>query len=360
MDKNQLIELVEKTFGIDFVGFTAEIDDPTKYIGSRFLPNKDIYDYDWKETLIDNTVAMAKPLARGEAEAPLIGGPALKEAMGSIIGWGQKFQVNKKVLNKIFNPRNDSELKAMLRRILDEAARNVRAAQQRREWLRWGYLAKDEIIVTEIGLKVALGIPKGNKYTVGSSAVAGFSVKPRGQAIVSWDTAASAKPIDDIVNLCEEYYTINNEMPDAVIMRRSQLLQLLNTVDTKDDDSGKGLKSLADVNNYLASLGMSYPQIETYDEFVRLEDKNGRPTLTEDLIPERRIVLLKEASSSETEDIGRLMMGPVAENNFQPGIYTTIYEETDPLKYWHFMATEMWPGQYHPEKVMFADVVSKQ
>ena len=344
MDKNKLIEVIEDGLGIELLDFLIEVDDPTTYIGPRFLPNRDIFDYDWKESVIDNSVALAKPLARGDAEAPLISGPATREAIGSVIGWGQKFQVNKKVLNKIFNPRNDNELKASLRQVLDESARNIRAAQMRREWLRWQFLAKGEIAIPEINLTIDMGVPGDNKISHTSALVT-----------EEWDTTASATPIDDIVRMCEEYYTVNDEMPSAIVMRRAQVMQLLAADDTKDE---KGLHSLAEVNAYLAGLGMGYPQIETYDEFVRLEDAQGRPTTKEYLIPAKRICLLKEATAAEMADIGRLMMGPVAENNFTPGVYATIYEETDPMKYWHFMATEMWPAQFNPGKVFFCDVVS--
>lgn len=342
MDKNKLVDRIEDHLGIEFLGFIEEVDDPTTYIGNRFLPIRDIYDYDWKESIVDNTVAAAKIMARGDAEAPIVGGPALKEAVGSVIGWGQKFQVNKKVLHKIFNPRNDNELKQNLRRILDESARNVRAAQARREWLRWQFLANGEIEISSIGLKVDMGVPSDLKFDASSDEVE-----------ARWSADSTAKPIDDIVDVAEEYYSENDEMPDKVVMRRAELIKLLQADDTKDT---KGLHSLAEVNEYLEGLGMDYPTIETYDEFVRLEDNKGRPTTKDYLIPDNRVVFLKEATGQETLDIGRLMMGPVAENNFQPGIYTTIYEETDPLKYWHFMAAEMWPAQFNPTLIAWIDV----
>ena len=144
-------------------------------------------------------------------------------------------------------------------------------------------------------------------------------------------------------------------MPDTVVMRRANLLELLQADDTKDD---KELHSLAEVNEYLETLGMDYPTIETYDEFVRFEDAAGRPATKYHLIPPNRVVFLKEAAGGVNLDldIGRMLMGPVAENNFEPGIYTDIYEETDPKKYWHYVAAEMWPAGYNPEYIMYLDV----
>jgi len=348
MQKNQLIKEIEDRLGIDYKGFLEEIDD-ANFIGQRFLPVENVYDYDWVADIFDNTHAVAKMKARGDAEAPIIGGPAVKKVSGSIVPFGQKFQVNKSVLNKIFNPRNDNELKSNLRRILDESARNVRAAIARREWLTWRFLADGVIKISEgdIELEVDMGIPEANKLAHATAS----------EIAQAWDHE-SAEPIEDLIRLCERYFTINDQMPDTILMRRSTLLKLLNATDTKHDDDGKGLKSLAEVNAYLGRLGMNYPSISTYDEFVRFEDSMGRPTTIYHLIPQDRVVFLKNAGggSALDLDIGRFLMGPVAENGFQPGVFVDIMEETDPAKYWHYMSCEMWPAGYNPEYIMYADV----
>ncbi len=350
MDKNKLIEMVEDAFGVDYLGFIENIDEPQNYIGSRFIPNKDEYDYDWVYHIFDNTVAVAKMIARGDGEAPIIGGPAVKKIKGSVAPWGQKFEVNKAILNKIFNPRNDNELKRNLRQILDESARNVRSAMARREWLRFQVIAKGSIKIDEDGdnkdeISVDFGVPSGHK--IDSSSLEGDE----------WDNSSGTpKPLSDIVAACEQYYDTNGEMPDVILMRRAQVKQLTSSAEVAGEFSENATRiSLSMVNDYLDS--MEYPAIETYDEFVRLEDSKGRPTVQEYLIPAGRIVLAKEAEGQEVQDTGRLVMGPVAENNFQPGIFTTIYEETDPMKYWHFMKTEMWPAVYNPEYILYMDVL---
>jgi len=33
-----------------------------------------------------------------------------------------------------------------------------------------------------------------------------------------------------------------------------------------------------------------------------------------------------------------------------------MYEELDPMRYWHFMKAEMWPAVYNPEYILFMDV----
>src|SRR6056297_4256144 len=166
MNKNQLIDTIETKLGIDYLGFLEEIGDPEEYIGSRYLPAKNEHDYDWVYHIFDNTVAMAKMMARGDAETPIVGGPAVKKVAGSVAPFGQKFEVNKSILNKIFNPRNDNELKSNLRRILDESARNVRAAQARREWLRFQVLAKGSITFNDEDdnemLAIDFGVPSAH------------------------------------------------------------------------------------------------------------------------------------------------------------------------------------------------------
>lgn len=347
-DKNKLVTLIEDNFGIEYLGFLEEVENPAEYIGSRFIPDKVEYDYDWVYHIFDNTVAMAKLMARGDAEAPIIGGPAVKKVAGSVAPFGQKFEVNKAILNKIFNPRNDNELKSNLRQILDESARNVRSAQARREWLKFQVLAKSAITFTDEDSNDILSIDFGRKdaheIAVGSL---------NGDA---WN-ATTPKPLSDIIDACETYYTTNAVMPDVILMRRAQALQLTNSAEVAGEFSDTATRiSLTILNDYLQSNG--YPAIETYDNFVRTEDSNGRPTGTEYLIPAGRVLLLKESAGQEITDVGRLVMGPVAENNFQPGIYTTIFEEFDPLKYWHFMKTEMFPAVYNPDLTLFMDVVS--
>ena len=348
MAKSTLIETIENEFGIDYIGFLQEIDEPANYMGSRFLPAKNEFDYDWVYHIFDNTVAMAKLMSRGDAEAPVIGGPAVKKVAGSVAPFGQKFDVNKNILNKIFNPRNDNELKSNLRQILDESARNVRSAQARREWLRFQVCGKGSVTIAndddDTVLTVDFGVPSGHK--IASSALEGDE----------WDSSNTPKPLSDIIAACETFYDTNKMMPDAIVMRRAQLKQLTgsNEVATEFSDNATRI-SLSIINDYLISLG--YPTIETYDEFVRTLDSDGRPTTSEYLVPAGRILFLKEAAGQEIEDTGRLIMGPVAENDFQPGIFTNIYEETDPKKYWHFMKTEMWPAVYNPEYVLYMDVL---
>lgn len=347
MDKNKLIEMIEDAFGISYIGFLEEVDSPSEYIGSRFIPLKSEYDYDWVYHIFDNTVAMAKLMARGDAEAPIVGGPAVKKVAGSVAPFGQKFEVAKNVLNKIFNPRNDSELKSNLRRILDESARNIRAAQSRREWMIWQVLARGAINFTDEDnneeLNVDFGVP--GEHKIDSTALEGDA----------WN-GDSPRPLSDLIMLCERYYDTNDEMPSTIIMRRKQLRQLTSSGEVASEFSENATRiSLSVVNDYLTELG--YPTVETYDVFVRNLDNRGRPTVLEYLIPEGRVVLAKASEGSqEIKDTGRLVMGPVAENSFQPGIFTTIYEESDPLKYWHFMKTEMWPAVHNPEHILFADV----
>jgi hemolysin-activating ACP:hemolysin acyltransferase len=348
MPKSTLVEAIEDEFGIDYLGFLQEIDEPEEYIGSRFIPEKSEYDYDWVYHIFDNTVAMAKIMSRGDAETPIIGGPAVKKIAGSVAPFGQKFEVNKAILNKIFNPRNDSELKANLRQILDESARNVRAAQARREWLKWQVLGNGTITIQDDDdndvISIDFGVPADHK--IDSSSLEGDE----------WDSSGTPKPLSDIIAACETYYDTNDEMPDAILMRRAQLKQVVGSTEVASEFSDNATRiPLSVINDYLVEHG--YPEIETNDQFVRTEDSDGRPTVSEYLIPAGRVIFAKEAEGQEIEDTGRLVMGPVAENNFQPGIFTTIYEETDPKKYWHFMKTEMWPAVYNPEKVLYMDVL---
>lgn len=349
MNKNTLIEFVEDTFGIDYLGFIEEIDEPQNYLGNSFLPTKNEYDYDWVYHIFDNTVAMAKIMARGDSEAPIIGGPAVKKVAGSVAPFGQKFEVNKAILNKIFNPRNDSELKANLRQILDESARNVRSAQARREWLRWQVLTAGAITIQDKDdndiISVDFGVPASHKWD--NTDLGGDE----------WDDT-TPKPLSDLIGMCEAYYDTNDEMPTDIIMRRAQLKQVIGSAEVAGEFSDNATRvSLSMVNDYLASLG--YPEISTYDEYVYTEDADtGRPGTSSYLIPEGIVVLAKRAEGQEIKDTGRLVMGPVSENNFQPGIFTTIYEQTDPLKYFHFMKSEMWPAVYNPDYIFYADVLT--
>jgi len=348
MPKTKLIDTIENEFGINYTGFLQEIDEPEIYIGSRFLPVVEEYDYDWVYHIFDNTTAMAKLISRADGEAPIVGGPAVKKVAGSVAPFGQKFEVNKSLLNKIFNPRNDNELKNNLRQILDESARNIRSAQSRREWLRWQVLAKGKITFEDgdsnTTLSVDFGVPDDHNIESGDL---------EGDA---WD-ASTPKPLSDIIGACETYYTTNNIMPDAILMRRAQVKQLTGSTEVASEFSDNATRiSLNMVNDYLASLG--YPEIEAYDVYVKTEDSDGRPTVSEYLIPAGRVILAQESTGQQVEDVGRLVMGPVAENNFNPGIFTTIYEENDPRKYWHFMKAEMWPAVYNPEKVLYLDVTA--
>jgi hypothetical protein len=347
MNKNKLIEFVEDTFGIDYLGFIEEIDEPQNYIGDAFIPTKNEYDYDWVYHIFDNTVAMAKIMARGDAETPIIGGPAVKKVAGSVAPFGQKFEVNKAVLNKIFNPRNDSELKSNLRQILDESARNVRSAQARREWLRWQVLTNGSITISDNDsndiISVDFGVPTGHQYAVADL---------EGDA---WNGTAP-KPLSDLITMCEKYYDTNDEMPTDIIMRRAQLKQVIGSGEVASEFSDNATRvSLEMVNDYLASLG--YPEISAYDEFVYTEDSDtGRPGTPTYLVPAGKVVLAKRSIGQEIKDLGRLVMGPVSENNFQPGIFTTMYDQVDPVKYFHFMKAEMWPAIYNPDFVFFATV----
>ena len=45
MAKSTLIETIENEFGIDYIGFLQEIDEPANYMGSRFLPAKNAVSY---------------------------------------------------------------------------------------------------------------------------------------------------------------------------------------------------------------------------------------------------------------------------------------------------------------------------
>lgn len=347
-DKNSLIQLIEEKLGIDYKGFIETIDNPAEYIGHRFLPVENTFDYNWFFDIFDNTTAMAKVMARAESETPIVGSAALKQVQGSIQGFGQKNKVDKNILNTIYNTSNEDLRSKKLKEILSAAGRHVRAAQMRREWLIWQPFTTGLVTIQEGEVKMIVDekVPNGNKYDVGALT---------GDA---WN-GANPKPFSDYEMICDAYYLLNNFMPTHCIMRRAQVNQMLRSAEVKGlftNNVTPSRVTLSVLNEYLNEQGL--PQIEIYDAFARLEDVTGRPTSKQYFIPDGRICFLREAEQGLEDRIGNMLMGPVEENNFKPGIYVDMYEEKDPHLFWHYMKAEMWPAIFNPEQIAYAQVTS--
>src|SRR5690625_4969447 len=160
--------------------------------------------------------------------------------------------------------------------------------------------------------------------------------------------------IGDLIAWDQQYQDTNGKQADTIFMtRQTQALLLKNAVIVNEAvgvaNSGRGRVSVDELNSVLGGYGL--PTIT----IVKKTKANVKNTYTGEvetieLFPENRVIFVSQG-------VGKFLLGPTVENNFQPGIVLQAYDKFEPIESILRAVAMGFPIIENPNLLLFADVI---
>jgi len=311
----------------------------------NFLPDENTYDQEFAYDVISKTSQMGAMIGIGN-EPPIRDRDAVARRMGELAKFGWKDIVTENELLKLHNPRNDGEFKALIDKIVADGATVVSELRDRINVTKAQALTTGKVIYDDNNVKVNIDftedMPAEHKI-----------------ALTGDNTWANPEHdvIGDLIEWDQQYQDTNGKQADSILMtRQTQALLLKNAVIVTEAtgiaDSGRNRVSVEQLNSVLGGYGL--PSITV----VRKTTARVKNTYTgEDeqveLYPEGRVIFVSQG-------VGKFLLGPTVENNFQPGIVLQAYDKHEPIQSVLRAVAIGFPIIENPNLLLYADVVPEE
>lgn len=314
---------------------------------ARWLPSVDIDDIAYKFAKGGQGLAEASVYRSWDTESRIGRREGVSQVMGELPPISEKIPLNEYDQLRL-RKLDDAALLPFIARDAERLARNIGA---RFELARGEALATGALTIDENGVQ----------QTVSFGRDAGHDVTPT----VTWDTYATATPLDDLEAWVETYIDSNGQAPGRILMSRAVLAHLRRTDQVKNQvfplAASAPMINGDQVRTVLDSLDL--PPVEIYDARVNVDGVATRA------IDAEVVLLLPEpgaATASQPTDLGGLLMGTTLESQEpdygleggdQPGIVAATYKTRDPIRLWTHAAAIGMPVLGEPDLTLAATVL---
>ena len=326
-------------------GIVEEVDKQkleTQDAVLNFLPDENTYDQEFAYDVISKTSQMGAMIGIGN-EPPIRDRDAVARRMGELAKYGWKDIVTENELLKLHNPRNDGEFKALVDKLVANGATVVSELRDRINVTKMQALTTGIVNYDDNNVKVNIDftedIPAEHKI-----------------ALTGDDTWANPDHdvIGDLIAWDQQYQDTNGHQADTILMtRQTQALLLKNTVIVTEamgiKDSGRNRVSIEQLNSVLGGYGL--PSITIVKKTsARVKNTYTGEDETIELYPEGRVIFISNG-------VGKFLLGPTVENNFQPGIVLQAYDKHEPIQSILRAAAIGFPIIENPNLLLYADVI---
>jgi hypothetical protein len=338
-----LIEL-EEFQGPQFLGFVRNIPAPAPFLGSRWLPDRTVFDLEVEYIKAAQDRPVMAEIMGWDSEAPISPRPGLGETVRhELPPIKRKSRISEKEIIRFLSPRAGTpDRQTAIDAVYADTARLVRGVQARVEWMRMQALSEDTLTYDEGGVEFSFdyGIDADFQFNVGT-----------GPGLSTWwsDTATST-PIADLQAMLATYNAKHGFDWTTLVVSKQIIPYLLQNADMKDQIYGTAAPGRqltnAEQQALFATLGL--PNIVVYDAVVYQENDDGSITQHRPLDPKKGI-LLPEGQVP----IGNTLWGPTAESraligtnlaSVAPGIFPIAYGKEDPPSEWVKVAAVSFPS----------------
>ncbi len=311
----------------------------------NFLPDEETYDQEFAYNVISTTSQMGAMIGIGN-EPPIRDRDAVARRMGELAKFGWKDVVTENELLKLHNPRNDGEFKALTDKLIADGATVVSELRDRINVTKMQALTTGKVNYDDNNVKAAIDftedIPEEHKI-----------------ALTGDNTWANPEHdvIGDLIAWDKQYQDENGVQADAILMtRETQALLLKNVVIVNETtgiaNSGRTRVSNAELNSVLDGYGLPGITIVRKTS-ARVKNTSTGEVETVELYPEGRVIFISGG-------VGKFLLGPTVENNFQPGIVLQAYDKQEPIESVLRAAAIGFPIIEKPSLLLYADVVPQE
>ncbi|AZR72524.1 hypothetical protein BBF96_03480 [Anoxybacter fermentans] len=302
------------------VGYIEAYPEPEENIGQRFLPTEETYDINYHVQQIESYRTMAY-LVNYDTEAPVKGPGRMREISGRIPLIKHKTMITEAEMYNFFNRRiNDKKYKEnMKNKLYGMVDGLLEGIQDVYEWLRWQVLAHGRLDYNKFGLKLSVDFGIEQKVTLTGTDL--FS-------------DPNSTPWDFLREQLKTYKSKNKgREPDVMVGSMEIFFALQGHPQTKSMLSLDGDRPASPEEMDTLFKLMGLPPFIVYDKEVYWEDPdnpgNQNFIINERLIPEERLLFLAEHKEIAGKEVGKLLVGPVREANWEPRIAIKAYDNLD-------------------------------
>lgn len=260
----------------------------------------------------------------------------------------RKIRMNEETIIQLSRPRDNQEQQYAVNKVYNDVDAMVMAVKARVEAMRMEALSTGKIAVNENGVVVTVdyGVPAEHQEVLSGTSL--------------WTDPAS-KPLDDIYDMVDKIVADTGTTPTRALTSRSVLNALLRHGAIRKAIHGVNsdkIVTITDLNTLLKS--MELPAIATYDERVRVQNKNGKYT-TKRYFPEDKFVVFPDGMLGETiygltaEEI-ELASDSSVDMNTIGNILAMIYRTKDPVARWTKAVATALPSFPVADEVFIAKV----
>lgn len=311
-------------------------NDTAPTLADEFLPNGQTFSSTFAYDIVKKSNHIAAYIGYG-AEPPVIDRDAVAHKMGEVAKLGLKYIATEEELLALNQARSDAEKSAMVDQLTVKAADLVNALNKRVDVSKLEALLKGTFVYNKNGVKINVNF-----------GIAAPTVQSGANA---W-TAATAKPLTDLIAWNDAYVTKNGKTADAIIMSR-EALALLQTNEEiiKESRGANGVSSrvsVNEVNDVLAGYGLPAVKVQAQRSITVKDVYTGNDEVIE-FLPKYRVVFVSRG-------VGQFLFGPTVENDYKPGIDLRAYDKFEPIQSIIRVAAAGVPVIENPDLIFHADV----
>lgn len=305
-------------------------------LADEFLPNGQTFSTTFAYDIVKKSNHIAAYIGFG-AEPPVVDRDAVASKMGEVAKLGLKYIATEEELMALNQARSNAERSAMVDALTVKAADLVNALNKRVDISKLEALLKGTFSYNKNGVKINVNY-----------GIAAPTVK---SGAAAW-SAATAKPLSDLIAWNDAYVTKNGKSADAIIMSR-EAVALLQTneefiVEARGTSGTFSRISMNEVNDVLAGYGLPPVRIQNQRSVTVKDIYTGQDEVIE-FLPKYRVVFASRGA-------GQFLFGPTVENNYQPGIDLRAYDKFEPIQSVIRVAAAGVPVIENPDLIFHADV----
>lgn len=318
-------------------GLVVQIEDnQAPSLADEFLPNGQTFSTTFAYDIVKKSNHIAAYIGFG-AEPPVVDRDAVASKMGEVAKLGLKYIATEEELMALNQARSNAERSAMVDALTVKAADLVNALNKRVDISKLEALLKGTFSYNKNGVKINVNY-----------GIAAPTVKAGADA---W-SAATAKPLSDLIAWNDAYVTKNGKSADAIIMSR-EAVALLQTneefiVEARGTNGTFTRISMNEVNDVLAGYGLPAVRVQAQRSVTVKDIYTGNDEVIE-FLPKFRVVFASQGA-------GQFLFGPTVENNYQPGIDLRAYDKFEPIQSVIRVAAAGVPVIENPDLIFHADV----
>jgi len=318
-------------------GLVVQIEDnQAPSLADEFLPNGQTFSTTFAYDIVKKSNHIAAYIGFG-AEPPVVDRDAVASKMGEVAKLGLKYIATEEELMALNQARSNAERSAMVDALTVKAADLVNALNKRVDISKLEALLKGTFSYNKNGVKINVNY-----------GIAAPTVKAGADA---W-SAATAKPLSDLIAWNDAYVTKNGKSADAIIMSR-EAVALLQTneefiVEARGTNGTFTRISMNEVNDVLAGYGLPSVRVQAQRSVTVKDIYTGNDEVIE-FLPKFRVVFASQGA-------GQFLFGPTVENNYQPGIDLRAYDKFEPIQSVIRVAAAGVPVIENPDLIFHADV----